>query len=78
METPTPGQIRAAGRRWKAAADRERQLADELRTLVVAALADGMRPGDAAELSGWVPSQVRKLARAAGLPPAPRGRPPRA
>lgn len=75
---PDPMLLRGTGARWRAAADRERELAEKLRQLVIEHLRAGMRPGDVAKLSGWEPSQVRKVARAAGIGPARRGPSPRA
>ncbi len=59
--------LRKAGRAWAKAAQEERAAADRLRELTVAALKAGHRPGEVVAASGWVPAQVRKVARAAGL-----------
>jgi hypothetical protein len=44
-----------------------------LKRVIVGAMGAGMTPAEAAERSGFSPAWVRKIAREAGLPPAPRG-----
>lgn len=68
---------RLGAKRMRLEAD-ERAVADQLRPLIADALRGGMRPAEACELTGWSPAQIRIIARAAGVGPAPRGPRPKA
>lgn len=67
-------QLSRSGARRIRAEREEREVAEELRPLVVQALREGARPGEVAKLTGWSTAQIRTIARAAGLPDARRRR----
>jgi hypothetical protein len=61
--------IRAAAAQYNALIDADRAL----REACIAALEDGVRPADVAEASTRDRETLRRWARNAGIPPAPRG-----
>lgn len=70
-------ELRRVGARRIKAEREQADLAEKLRPLAEQALREGARPAEVAALTGWSPAQIRNIARAAGIGPAPRGRPAR-
>lgn len=67
-DAPTLDDIAAAGARRQKADERLKQAAEELKTLVLAALRDGQhKPTEVTKASGWTSAHVRKMAREAGI-----------
>ncbi|MFB9187429.1 hypothetical protein ACFFX1_55675 [Dactylosporangium sucinum] len=61
--------LTAAKTNYRRTEDAHTKARNELQEAVVAALRAGVGPSEAARLSGFTDAYVRKLARAAGLPP---------
>jgi hypothetical protein len=68
--SPALEAVRTLTRRYRGAQVRGEQRRDELVAAIVVALAAGERPGDVADTCPFSPAYVRRLARAAGIPPA--------
>jgi hypothetical protein len=66
-------QLEAATRRFRRAEEARERAKEEVAVAIVAALHAGVSPTDVANAAPFTPAYVRRIAKAAGVEPAPPG-----